>query len=178
MVLIIGVLIMAFVLSKINGKEESIVFNPSGNKEQVIETKYIYIDIKGEIMNPGVYKVDEYTRLFQLIQLAGGITDDADTLAFNLSLKLRDEQVIYIPSVNDEYPMIYEDDGTTNSDKININLATIVLLDTLPGIGPSTAQNIIDYRKENGSFETVEDLLEVPGIGEATLNEIREFITT
>ena len=61
-------------------------------------------------MNPGVYKVQEYTRLFQLIALAGGLTGDADTLTFNFSLKLRDEEVVYIPSVSEEYPMINEND--------------------------------------------------------------------
>ena len=93
-------------------------------------------------------------------------------------MKLRDEQVIYIPSVNDEYPMITEIIEDNQNGIININTASLQQLDTLPGIGPSTAQSIIDFREENGGFSTIDSLVEVPGIGEATLNEIREFITT
>ncbi|MCK5388091.1 MAG: helix-hairpin-helix domain-containing protein [Candidatus Izimaplasma sp.] len=175
---IIGILTVIFLIGTINRQEENIVFNPINSDEQIEEVKFIYVDIKGEVMNPGVYKVQEYTRLFQLIALAGGLTGDADTLTFNFSLKLRDEQVVYIPSVSEEYPMINENDDNILNELVNINRASVDQLDTLPGIGPATAQNIIDYRDENGYFESVEDLIEVPGIGEATLNEIREFVTT
>ena len=161
-----------------NNEKEVVTFNPIPTSQQQEEIKYMYVDIKGEIMNPGVYKIKESTRLFQLIILAGGVTNEADELGYNLSTKLKDEQIIYIPSINDELSIITEIEENSNNESVNINLASLEQLDTLPGIGPSTARSIIEYREENGYFETIDDLINVPGIGEATLNEIREFITT
>ncbi len=175
---IIAVLGVIFLLLTISSEDEKLIFNPVSEVESEEELKYIYVDIKGEIMNPGVYKVSEETRLFQLIALAGGITGDADILAFNFSAVVRDEQVIYIPAISEEYPLITEVEDNKTSELININRATLEQLDSLPGIGPATAQSIIDYRVENGEFESIDNLIEVPGIGEATLSEIREFITT
>ncbi len=178
---IVLVLLIIYVVMSFDGNEDNLVFNPvadHNDDDDDEEVKYIYVDIKGQVMNPGVYKVEETSRLFQVIGLAGGITSDADTLAYNLSMKLRDEQVIYIPSINEEYPMITEIVENETNGIININTASLEQLDTLPGIGPSTAQSIIDYREENGDFDNIDNLIEVPGIGEATLNEIREFIIT
>lgn len=176
--IIIGIVVLILIIISFNNNDDALVFNPPIATEEIEETKYIYVDIKGEVMNPGVYKVEDKTRLFQLIVLAGGITGDADTLTFNLSLTLRDEQVIYIPSISEEYPLITDGIDNELGGIVNINRATLEQLDTLPGIGPATAQNIIDYRNENGDFLNIEDIIEVPGIGEATLNEIRELIIT
>ncbi len=176
---IIIVVIIAVILLVNNKDTDTITFNPPVSKAIVDEINYIYVDLKGEVNNPGVYKVKETTRLFQLIILAGGLTSDADEMAFNSSSKLRDEQVIYIPSIDDQLPSVIdpiEEDKDTSL--VNINTANIDQLDALPGIGPSTAQNIIDYREEHGVFETTDDLINVPGIGEATMDEIKDFITT
>lgn len=135
---------------------------------------YIYIDLKGEVINPGVYKVESNTRLYQLIHMAGGLTQEADTLRINLSITLFDEDVIYIPNINDDpsdNPIIDPQD-----ERIDINRASFEQLQTLPGIGPTTAQNIIDYRNEVGYFETIEDIKNVSGIGEATFNTIKDLI--
>lgn len=160
-------------------KEDNTVINfePTNVVDIAEEVQYIYIDIKGQVQNPGVYKVLKESRLFQLVSLAGGTTSEADTLAINLSIKLYDQQVVYIPSYEDEYPIIIEVIENSNSGVININSASLEQLDTLPGIGPSTAQSIIDYRTEVGFFESIEDIMNVSGIGEATFNEIKEFIT-
>jgi len=175
----IGVIILCIVIIiNLNESENEMVFEPIISNEIIEEVKFIYIDLKGEVKNPGVYKVEDSSRLFQVISLAGWTTMDADVLAFNLSLRLRDEQVIYIPSIYDEYPMITEIIENAEDGIVNINTASMQELDTLPGIGPSTAQSIIDYRNENGDFSNIDDLISVPGIGEATLNEIREFIIT
>ncbi|MBU1020423.1 MAG: helix-hairpin-helix domain-containing protein [Firmicutes bacterium] len=146
--------------------------------ETVDEEKisYIYVDIKGEVKNPGVYKVITGSRLFQVVSLAGGVTSEADELAINFAIQLSDQQVIYIPNISDEFPLI-TDNTNDESSLININTASLELLDTLPGIGPATAQSIINYRLENGNYTTIEDLLNVPGIGEGTISEIRNFIT-
>jgi len=176
--IILVLLIVVISIFSIDGNDNPMFESFSNEAEQEETIKYIYVDIKGEILNPGVYKIEETTRLFQVISLAGGVSSDADTLAFNLSIKLYDQQVIYIPSIFDDYPLITEVIDFEQSIVININRASLELLDTLPGIGPSTAQSIIDYRTEYGYFDNIEDLINVPGIGEATMNEIRDFITT
>lgn len=169
--------VVVIIILSLDSDDTSLVFQPIANNEVVEVTKFIYVDIKGEVMNPGVYKVEDPTRLFQVISLAGGTTMNADLLAFNMSMKLRDEQVIYIPSVYDDYPLITDIVEDIENGIVNINTASLEQLDTLPGIGPTTAQSIIDYREENGDFSNIDDILFVIGIGESTLNEIREFIT-
>lgn len=145
------------------------------------EKTYMYIDIKGQIDNPGVYKVESDTRLYQLIYKAGGLTGLADEAAINLSLILIDQNVIYIPSYEDEFPalgLIIEEPITSGvTELININTATQEQLMILPGIGESTANTIIDYRTTNGLFETTENIVDVPGIGEATYENIKTRIT-
>ena len=139
-------------------------------------TTYIYVDIKGEVQYPGVYKVEKDTRLFQVVTLAGGFTIAADKLAINLSRIIRDQEVIYIPNVAEEYPLITDVIEQNQNGIININTASLLDLQTLVGIGPSTAQSIIDYRTEHGDFQTIEDIMNVSGIGEATFENIKDFI--
>lgn len=136
---------------------------------------YIYVDLQGSVLNPGVYKVESGTRLFELINRAGGLTFDANNLGINQSEVLTDEMYVYIPSIDE----LIENNSETheeNNGKININSATKTDLESLPGIGPATAQKIIDYRIEIGMFETIEDIMNVPGIGEITFQEIKDKI--
>ncbi len=151
-------------------------FTYSDKEISVNEVEYIYVDLKGYVQNPGVYKLEKGSRVFQVINMAGGYIDDADKEAVNLSKKIYDQEVIYIPSINEEYPLITEViEDTTNI--ININLASLSQLESLPGIGPSTAQAIIDYRNEIGEFEQIEDIMNVSGIGESTYSKIEEYIS-
>jgi competence protein ComEA len=145
-------------------------------EERTPTIQYIYVDIKGAVRMPGVYKVEQATRLFVVVNLAGGLTEDADPNAINLSRILGDQMVIYVPTIEEGYPNITDeiDDGTEGV--ININTASLEELQTLPGIGPSTAQKIIDYREENGPFENKEDIMNVSGIGESTYAEIESRI--
>ncbi|MEC9484906.1 MAG: helix-hairpin-helix domain-containing protein [Candidatus Izemoplasma sp.] len=144
---------------------------------QEAEEQYIYVDIKGAVKYPGVYKLKEDSRLFQVISKAGGLLHDADELAINLSQSLRDEMVIYVPIVGEDYPLITDVTENQEAGIVNINTASKIELETLPGIGPSTAQSIIDYREEFGDFETIEALLNVSGIGEQTLADLEPYIT-
>lgn len=148
-----------------------------------VEDEYIYIDIKGCVNNPGVYKIRLNSRLFQALELAGGLTNEADTLRINLSLKLDDEAIIYIPSIIesevddpadpvDILPPQDDDYGL-----VNINTASMSDLETLKGIGPSTAEAIINYRETIKRFDKIEDIMNVSGIGEATFNSIKDDIT-
>lgn len=176
---LIGIGIVAFAIlilvSNMTGSKDEVTFNPEQNNEEETEEVYfIYIDIKGEVNNPGVYKVSSDYRLFQVVNLAGGLTSKADTLAINLSQKIRDELAIYIPSVDDEYQSVVVTD--VKEGLIDINSASKDTLESLTGIGPATAQAIIDYRSTN-TFTTIEDIMNVPGIGDATFNAIKDSIT-
>lgn len=175
--ILVGVITLTALLVSIDFNIEDEVSYPNMIHEQTEEDNYIYIDIRGSVLNPGVYKVIDGTRLFQLINLAGGFTDDVNEHAVNQSVLLKDEMYIYIPNIYDEYIGVSDQNNDDGSSLVNINTASKSLLDTLPGIGPSTAQNIIDYRTNNGNFKTIEDLMNVPGIGEATFNEIKSKIT-
>lgn len=170
--IIIGIVIILSLL--LNQKEEVIINKPVTNTDtEIIE--YIYVDLKGEVILPGVYKITTTTRLYQLIEMAGGMTKDADPLKINLSVLLKDMDVVYVPSIYDiDIPLIDEE----TSELIDINQANKMLLTTLPGIGEATAEAIITYREEVGYFETIEEIMNVSGIGEATFNNIKDLITT
>ena len=160
--------------------------------------KALVVDIKGQIKHPGTYEVDENTRVIDVIKIAGGLTSNADTSLINLSKKVFDEMVIIVHS-KDEVVKINSDDSEkekikiendavidkeNNDEKesikiriININIATINELITLPGIGESKAQDIINYRISNGNFKTIDEIMNVSGIGESLFAKIKENIT-
>ncbi|KGR78563.1 hypothetical protein CD29_10985 [Ureibacillus manganicus DSM 26584] len=154
---------------------------PFDNEE--ISFHNVIVDIKGEVKYPGVYELTSDKRVIDVIELAGGYTDDADSKGINHAQRLQDEMVIYIPktgdSLNDEQTDTFITVPTTftASNLININLANESDLLTLPGIGPSKAQAIITYRDENGRFQSIEDLKKVSGIGDKTFEKLKEFIT-
>lgn len=164
------------------------------------------VDIKGEINNPGIYSLEKDKRVIDVIVLAGGLTENADTSVLNLSKKITDEMVIIIYSkeqVNDfkktkeiekqvEEKCIKVDEDSLKNDacitsnsnnqgqvngKINLNTASIEELMTLPGIGESKAKDIIKYRETNSGFKSIDELTNISGIGESTLAQIKENIT-
>jgi competence protein ComEA len=146
------------------------------------ENSVLIIDIKGAIKQPGVYELQTGARVHQLIEMAGGLMNDADELAVNLAAPLEDGMVVYIPkkgevTTNNQFTLPTDQDGSHGTDKVNINLATSEELQTLTGIGPSKAEAIITYREENGPFTTPEGLLEVSGIGEKSFEKLKEEIT-
>lgn len=137
-------------------------------KAKADSISYIYVDVKGEVNNPGVYRLETNSRAFQAVELAGGLTIDSYTRYVNLAKILTDEEVIYIPSVEEEIE---------ESTLININTATLDELMVLDGIGEATANNIINYRNENGYFSSIEDIMNVPNIKQATYEKIKQYIT-
>lgn len=157
---------------KVN-KEDIIVNNDKINEDE----EYIYVDIKGEVINPNVYKIEKGLRVIDVINLAGGLTEESDTSNINLSKIVTDEMVIVIKSKNNEEVYIDSDVDINNNNNqlININTCTIDELLTLPGIGESKANNIIEYRKKN-KFNTINDIMNVSGISESLFNKIKEYI--
>ncbi|MBY7143325.1 helix-hairpin-helix domain-containing protein [Virgibacillus sp. NKC19-3] len=135
------------------------------------------VDVKGAITKPGVYEMERESRVNDVIQMAGGFTKDADQTQVNLAQKVQDEMIIIIPKEGEEAK-----DGGGNgndhsdSEKIKMNHATQEEIENLNGIGASKAQAIIQYREEHGLFQTEEDLLEISGIGEKTLENFRNDI--
>ncbi len=156
---------------------------PSQIEEQVQEetnesvSEDIYVDISGCVNEPGVYKVAVGTRLFQLIDQAGGITKDADIQSMNRAEEVYDGQKIVVYSVDNKEDMSEVSGAESGNNKININRADVSQLQTIPGVGPVTAEKIIEYRKSNGRFATIEDLKKVSGIGEKTFEKLKDHIT-
>lgn len=174
------------------------------NNENSIKEGEICVYITGEIKNVGVYYLNEQSRIIDVINMAGGTTENADLSKINLAYILEDGMKVYIPNINDlnnnkELDVITKSPGTDIDDnesqnkdiikdnnnsintkkennQVNINTATQTELETLPGIGPSLALRIIEYRKENGKFNSIEDIKNVTGIGDKKYEDLKNLI--
>ncbi len=148
-----------------------------------VSDAFAYVDISGEVNKPGVYKVTAETRLFEVIDMAGGLTENADPDSLNRAEKVTDGEKIIVLSYEESserrnVSSSVTDRGLTTDDgnKVNINTADSSELQTIPGIGPSKAQSIIDYREQNGYFANTEDIMDVTGIGQKTYTSIKDYI--
>jgi competence protein ComEA len=145
----------------------------------------IQVYISGAVTRPGVYALPWDSRVQQAIAAAGGATLDADLLRVNLAERVRDEQQVYVPSQNEAVtptlptPAPRPTGATGSSEagqRININTASVDALVALPGIGPTLAQRIVEYRQANGPFSRPEDIKKVKGIGDGIFAEIKDWI--
>ncbi|MCQ2554907.1 MAG: helix-hairpin-helix domain-containing protein [Clostridia bacterium] len=180
--LILGVLILLIaVLTGKNLIDQNSVANrmlmssdySEDENESSVPVTDIYVDISGEVMNPGVYRVKSDSRLFEVIKLANGLTDEADVDSINQAEFVFDGQKIIVSKKYDEMASVQQGNA---SGKISINTADIETLKKLPGIGQTKAQRIIDYRTQNGRFKKIEDIKNVSGIGETTYQTIKDLI--
>lgn len=138
----------------------------------------IFVDVKGAVKNPGVFETTKDKRIKDLIDVAGGLLDDADTSTLNLSQKVKDQMVIYVLK-HGEKPKQMSEIGTTSSssgDVININTANKEQLMKISGVGKTKAEAIIEHREKNGDFKKKEDITKVRGIGKATFEKIKDKI--
>ena len=167
-------------------KAESSAAKKGESSDQVISSQdspFVMVDIKGAVQKPGVYQLPKDARVKDALAQAGGATKEADLRQLNLASKLQDEMAVYIPAAGEEIPpsspvSSISSSGTSNDQPlVNINTANTDELQTLNGIGPSKASAIVSYREENGLFQTVEDLGQVSGIGEKSLEKIKAQIT-
>ena len=154
---------------------------PSVLAEQVAETvaanSTITVHVAGFVLSPGLVELAQHARVADAVAAAGGLRPGADTSAVNLAAPVRDGEQIVIPGPPDQAgPTIAGGSAATGDGRVRINQATLVELETLPGVGPVLAQRILDFREDHGPFQTVEDLLDVPGIGEAKLASLREHL--
>lgn len=133
--------------------------------------------VTGAVRQPGLYTIKEGDRLADLIDLAGGITEEADMQAVNLAVRVKDQDHWTVPKVG-ESTVVPPRAGSvaSTSGKVDINTADTELLETLPGIGETRAEAIIRYREEHGPFKRVDDIVAVPGIASATLEGLRDLV--
>lgn len=157
--------------------------NPRGDAvtlRPVPTEKPIIVHITGAVPRPGVYALPKHARVQDVISAAGGFLAEAQKEGINLARLLEDGEQLDIPYAEGFSPVIPTAIPVVvqpSTDLININTASTFELDTLPGIGPTTAQKIIDYRTQNGPFLTIEDIINVSGIGPATYDRIKDLIT-
>ena len=142
------------------------------------QVNHYIVDVKGQVKFPGVYEVEEHLRVHDVIQLAGGFLEMANETAINLAQKISDEMVIYVPHLDEEINNTSTDawSPSQKKKKVSLNQATTGELETLPGIGPSKAAAIIKYREEVGAFKSIDELTNVSGIGEKTLEKLRDSL--
>lgn len=157
--------LFASIFSDKDSYQSSLEFSTHVPELNYIFKKLAYIS--GEIANPGVYEIDQDTRVIDLIDLAGGLTENADNNAIsttiNLAKKVNDEEKIYLPAIG----------STTNSTKINLNSATIKELEKLPGIGPVSAANLANLRP----IVSLSDLLKIKGFNEAKILALKDLVS-
>lgn len=205
LIIIIVVIILFYLLipkekEEIEEIEETIIPVLESNPEPLVEI--IKVEIKGEVVSPGVYELPVNSRVIDLINLAGGLTEHAVLANINQAKKLADEMVVVIYNQNDlveqvrteyvylectcpevkndaciEEEKVEENNKNIENNKISINTASLEELMTLSGIGEKTATKIIEYRKEN-LFEKLEDIKNVSGIGDSLYEKIKDYITT
>lgn len=164
----------------------------NSNEQQLEKNENIIVHVSGAVNKEGIVELKNNSRIIDAIDKAGGLKDEADITNINLAYIIEDGMKIHIPSKEEkESTIIVEsniDSGTVEQSneiksnnnkklKININTATKTDLETLPGIGESTALKIIEYRKKKGKFKLIEDIKQVNGIGENKFNKIKELIT-
>ena len=142
--------------------------------------KPIVVHITGAVPRPGVYALPQGARIQDGISAAGGFLADAEKTNINLAQSLEDGEKLDIPYIEGASPVLatpVPEVVSATSELVNINTASIAELDTLPGIGPTTAQKIIDYRDQNGPFLNIEDIINVSGIGPASYERLKDLIT-
>ena len=148
----------------VNKKMDSIDF-VSGVVSEEDENNYYQVSIRGGVNNPGSYKVNKGDTLNDLINLSGGLKDNADSNTYNIETILVNNASYYIGVISED-----------EKEKISINDANIALLDTLPGIGSVLAKRIVSYRNSEGNFKYLDELMKVSGIGTALFEQIKDLI--
>ena len=155
--------------------------SPRGNSVELLPAPTpspLIVDVAGAIPKPGVYELPEGSRVKDAVEAAGGFLAEADKSTINLAAPLEDGQRLDIPFLAGTEPLGSVTTQEEQVDLIDINTADVDTLSTLPGIGPTLAQRIVDYRDTYGPFFFIEDLMNVEGISAATFENIKDLITT
>jgi competence protein ComEA len=145
----------------------------------------IGVDIVGAVQQPGLYYLPPEARVDDAVKAAGGFAPDANRDGVNLAARLKDEQQLRIPHVEEPAPQAARAEAVPAADvteapgarRVDLNTADAQALEALPGVGPATARQIVDYRSAHGPYRSVEQLDDVPGIGPGTINALRDLVT-
>lgn len=176
-IIILAIILISSLIIKCTAKPNTKVI-ADDNKNKDVKTEKlednIIIDISGEIKNPGIYKMKGKVRLYEIIDKAGGLKEEANINSINQARYVKDGEKIIIPSSRNSQGMDKESISNENN-LVNINTASKEELLELPGIGEVTAEKIINYR-DNNNFTKIEDLKNVNGIGTATYNKLKDLI--
>ncbi|WP_231687931.1 helix-hairpin-helix domain-containing protein [Bacillus sp. FJAT-27251] len=160
--------------------EEKDQVQESQTQAEVAATVPMMADIKGAVAKPGVYEIDEGDRIVDLVEKAGGLTEDAESSAINFAMKVSDEMAVYIPGKGEGQEGSILPAGAIGAGekegKVNLNSASAAELETLPGIGPAKSSAIIEYRETAGPFKNIEDLKNISGIGDKTFEKLESMI--
>jgi len=176
LVLVLAGLGIAVFVTAVTPHGSSTVIAPSGEPGEPTDVQAstaIYVHILGEVRRPGLYALRDGDRAVDAVAAAGGFTEAADAAGLNLARFVSDGEQIIVPAIG-EAPAA---GAGAAPGKVNLNTADAALLDTLPGVGPATAAKIIAWREQNGRFESIEDLLDVGGIGESKFASLRDLVT-
>ncbi|WP_307806948.1 ComEA family DNA-binding protein [Naasia sp. SYSU D00057] len=130
----------------------------------------LLVHVLGAVRAPGLYSLPDGSRAVDAVAAAGGLADDADAGGINLARRVSDGEQLAVPRVGEAPPV------AAGPGRVDLNTATAEQLDTLPGIGPALAARILAWREEHGGFASADDLLEVPGLGEKTVGELRDLV--
>ncbi len=147
------------------------------------EKERIFIDIKGAVASPGLYEAHSGDRVLDVVNQAGGLLETADQNNVNFAMRVVDEMVIYIPMLGEAGEPVAAIPGASpatasgGENLVNLNTASSAELETLPGVGPAKASAILEYRETNGRFRSIEELMEISGIGEKTFEKLKEHIS-
>ncbi|MFH6636305.1 helix-hairpin-helix domain-containing protein [Streptococcus suis] len=148
------------------------------------EPSQLVVDVKGAVAKPGLYTLEADARVNDAVEAAGGLTSQADPKSINLAQKLSDEAVVYVASKDENISVVANTTTSSamspeekNTNLVNLNTATEADLQTISGIGAKRAADIIAYREANGGFKSVDDLNNVSGIGDKTMESIRPYVT-
>lgn len=186
-----GLIVFTYLLvSFINQPEETLSFEYSEDTEDISDSAAeppelpttVFVEVKGAVVSPGVYELPADARVKNVLDVAV-LSENADLLTVNQSAKLTDEMVVYIPyegEIDDETAVkTFSTAAKENvaAGQVNINTASIAELTTLNGIGEKKAQAILTYREEQGLFTTLEEIKNIPGIGDKTFENLKPYIT-
>ncbi len=164
---VVVVVVVGFFAWRASPRSEPVVAVPVGSAS-VAESQLV-VAVSGQVVRPGLVRLPAGSRVADAVQAAGGPLPGVDLSTLNLARKLVDGELIAVGVVSGQ-------SAGAGDGKVNLNLATLAQLDTLPGVGPVLAQRIIDYRTKHGGFRSVNDLRQVDGIGEETFARLKELV--
>ena len=192
-VLLIAALVTAVIVSAVGQQTGHRVISPGGsgagekyNDPTATDTAVgaiILVHVLGAVARPGLFELHDGARVIDVVAAAGGLSESADPAGVNLARIVSDGEQLYIPQLGEAQPgappgtTAGGSEGGTTGGKVNLNTASAVEFETLPRIGPAMSQRIIDYREANGRFSSIDDLLNVTGIGDKTFDGLKELIS-